>query len=66
MTEINHDVTSLKSQMRRANRINARKVIIIGEDEVTSNSVSSKDMATKEEISVGFGVEEILGVLRKD
>jgi len=65
-TEMNYEKASLKSQMRRANRINARKVVIIGEDEVTNNSVSIKDMATKEEISVGFSAEEILGVLRAD
>ncbi len=63
-TEMNYEKASLKSQMRRANRINARKVVIIGEDEVTNNSVSIKDMATKEEISVRFGVDEILGVLK--
>jgi histidyl-tRNA synthetase len=43
---------SLKSQMRRANRLRARTVIIAGEDEMAKNEVQLKDMKTGEQRAV--------------
>lgn len=40
---------SMKSQMKLANRLNARYVLITGEDEVKNNLVSLKDMLTGEQ-----------------
>ena len=43
---------SIKSQMREANRCGARYVIIIGEDEITNESVIIKDMSTGKQLQV--------------
>ncbi|UZP66459.1 histidine--tRNA ligase [Desulfovibrio mangrovi] len=43
---------SMKAQMRQASRKNARKVLILGGDELANNTVVVKDMASGEQISV--------------
>ena len=43
---------SIKSQMREANRCGARYVIIIGEDEITNESVIIKDMSTGKQLQI--------------
>ncbi|MGE5630356.1 MAG: histidine--tRNA ligase [Caulobacteraceae bacterium] len=54
---------SLKAQMKYANKINARYVVVIGEEEVKNNSIKVKDMGT------GSGDEikmnELLSYLRE-
>lgn len=58
--EINYDGTSLRSQMRKANRINARHVIVLGEDEIRSGEITIKNMAGGEDIKTSLQAEEIL------
>lgn len=52
-SEITTDMTfsdkSLKSQMKRANRINAAYVLIVGDDELARGEVVLRDMATKDQ-----------------
>lgn len=43
---------SLKSQMRRANRLRARTVVIVGDDEIARSEAQLKDMKTGEQRSV--------------
>ncbi|MBK8982844.1 MAG: hypothetical protein IPM38_11120 [Ignavibacteria bacterium] len=43
---------SLKSQMKEANRINAEYVIVIGDEELKSNSVMLKKMSDGSEVKV--------------
>ena len=38
--------------MRRANRINARAAVLIGEDEIARNVVALRDLDTGEQIEV--------------
>lgn len=64
--EINYDNTSIRSQMRKANRINARHVIVIGEDELESNTVTIKDMTNKEGTPIALVAEELLKILQAD
>lgn len=45
---------SLKSQMRSADKNEAKFVIIIGDDEVARGEVTIRDMGTKEQVSVKF------------
>ena len=45
---------SLKAQMRHADRLQAKKVIILGDDEVASQEVIVRDMATKDQETVSF------------
>lgn len=53
-TEIDYEGKSLKSQMRRANKLRARQVLIIGEEELARGSAQLKDMdaGTQTEISL--------------
>ncbi|MCA9400791.1 MAG: histidine--tRNA ligase [Candidatus Omnitrophica bacterium] len=44
--EMNYNVSSMKSQLRLANKKNARFVLIIGKDEAESNAVTVKNMST--------------------
>ena len=52
--ETSYKVSSMKSQMRQANKLNASLVIIIGEEEIKKEAVTVKDMdeGTQEEISI--------------
>ncbi len=50
--ETGYEGASLRSQMRRANRIGARYVIVIGEDEIKKGEVKLKDMIGKYETTV--------------
>ncbi len=52
---------SLKSQMKKADKLNAAYVLIIGEDELAKGAAILRDMATKEQSEVGL--DEIDGVL---
>ncbi len=54
---------NIKNQFKYANRIHAKKTIVIGEDELAKNSVAIKDMATSEQESVPM--EEIAKALIK-
>ena len=45
---------SMKAQMRAANRVNARQVLILGEDEVARGEVALKNMESGEQQSVAL------------
>lgn len=62
--EINFDGTSLKSQMRKANRIGAKKVIVLGEDELKTKKVKIKDMNNRDEIDIILDVNEFVKVIQ--
>ncbi|MBL7032007.1 MAG: ATP phosphoribosyltransferase regulatory subunit, partial [Nitrospira sp.] len=64
--DVNYDNTSIRSQMRKANRIGARNVIVLGEDELGNRKVTIKNMADKLEQVVGLASEELLKILRAD
>ncbi len=52
---------SLKAQMKEANRQNAEKVLIIGEEEMKKGKAVLRDMQTGEQKEIGLGeVEQIL------
>jgi len=60
-TEIDFEGKSLKSQMRRAGKLQARQVIILGEQEMANQAAQLRDMAsgTQEEIPLA-GLESNL------
>ncbi len=62
--EINHEITSLKSQMRKANRIGAQYSVVLGEDEIKSNSAVIKNMTEKEETSTTLDFKDFLRIIR--
>ena len=65
-TEIDFAGRSLKSLMKRANRLNAAHVMIVGENELKQGSVILRDMTTKEQktISVNGLVENVKALLK--
>jgi histidyl-tRNA synthetase len=65
--EIDYEGKSLKSQMRKADRLKTPWVVILGEEELKKNRVVLRDMATKaqEEVPLGEIVRKIKGESRK-
>ncbi|CAM3112625.1 histidine--tRNA ligase [Filibacter tadaridae] len=61
-TDLDYMDRKLKAQMKSADRLQARMVVIIGEDEVTEGAVQLKIMAdgTQEKVPVGELVEKII------
>jgi histidyl-tRNA synthetase len=59
--EIDYEGKSLKSQMRKADRLKAPRVVILGEEELKKNKVVFRDMATKaqEEVPLAEVLEKI-------
>ncbi len=59
--EIDYDGRSLKSQMRRADKLGARYVLILGEDELQRGEIQLKDMLEKTQRMIPLGsVVEVL------
>jgi len=60
-SEIDYDTKSLKAQMRKAEKLGARFVIILGEEEFKSNNVVLKDMEkhSQEEIQLDKLIAEL-------
>ncbi len=52
--DIDPEVKGFKSQFKRAEREKAQHVIIIGEDELSSGTVSIKNQKTGEQVKAGF------------
>ena len=63
--EVNYTGSSLKSQMRKANRINAKNVIIIGEDELAGGETVIRDMSTGKDQKASLQPEALLSILLK-
>ena len=51
-TEMDYRGKSLKALMKRADKLNARKVLIAGDNELAGKSVILRDMSTKEQVSI--------------
>ncbi|MBI5098742.1 MAG: histidine--tRNA ligase [Nitrospirae bacterium] len=62
--EINYDDSSLKSQMRKGNRIGAKHVIVIGEDEVRNEVAVIKDMITGTETQSRLEAQELVKIIK--
>jgi len=62
--ENSYEGSSLKSQMRRADRLGARYVLVIGEDELKSGVAELKDMGSGERINVSLDAGEIANLLK--
>jgi histidyl-tRNA synthetase len=62
VSEMSYKRASVKSQMRLADKMSARYVCILGEDEIAQNVVMLKNMATGNQEKVSQ--EEIVGKLR--
>ena len=52
--ELEGEARSLKSQMRRADKLKARSVLIVGDDELQKGKVILRDMASKQQQEIGL------------
>ena len=52
--DMDFESRSLKSQMRSADKLKARFVLIVGDDEIKKGEAVLRDMQTKEQMSIGF------------
>ncbi|GBD97301.1 histidine--tRNA ligase [bacterium BMS3Abin06] len=64
--EMNLESTSLRSQMRKANRIGAKNVIVLGEDELKTGEISIKDMVSGEQNKSLLEVNQLIKIIRKE
>ncbi len=64
--EINYDNSSLRSQMRKADRIGAKNVVVIGENELRKGEVVIKDMIDGTEFKAALAIPEVLKIIRKE
>ena len=62
-SDIDYLGKSLKAQMKAADRMNAKYVYIIGEDEIVKRSAALKNMKTAEQKEVGF--DGLIAEIRK-
>ncbi|HDH53114.1 MAG TPA: hypothetical protein ENH24_01350 [Nitrospirae bacterium] len=56
---MNHGSTSLRSRMRKANRIGAKNIIVLGEDELKTGGITIKDMFNGEQNKSALEVNEL-------
>ncbi|RJQ51323.1 MAG: histidine--tRNA ligase [Nitrospiraceae bacterium] len=64
--EINYDNASLKSQMRKANRMGAENIFVIGEDELKNKQGVLKNMTDKSEININLLSDEFIKAMKKE
>ncbi|MBA2849751.1 histidine--tRNA ligase [Thermosulfuriphilus ammonigenes] len=64
-TEIDHAPRSLKAKMRQANRIGARLVVIIGDNELVSGKAIVRDMETHEQQELPFTLDGLWPFIAK-
>jgi histidyl-tRNA synthetase len=59
--EMEGEARSLKSQMRRADKLKAVRVLIVGDNELAQNTAALRDMANKQQLDISLtNVEELL------
>jgi len=63
--EMEAEARSLKSQMRRADKLNARAVLIVGEDEMKKRSAMLRDMTSKQQEEIALDSVEAQLTARK-
>ncbi len=60
--EMNHESSSIRSQMRKANRMHAKHVAVVGEDELARNEVTVKNMSSREEVRVALEAGSLMDI----
>jgi histidyl-tRNA synthetase len=59
--EMEGEARSLKSQMRRADKLKAVRVLIVGDNELAQNTAALRDMANKQQLDISLtNIEELL------
>ncbi len=66
MVEIHYGGSSLRSQMRKADRLRARFVFILGEDELESGKMKWKNLINKQQGEIEYrNIDSILNLLKE-
>ncbi|NPA15233.1 MAG: histidine--tRNA ligase [Deferribacteres bacterium] len=65
-TEMEHENRSLKSQMRKANRLKARYAVMVGEDELEKGRAVVRDMEKKEQFDIELSSEAFLKLAEEE
>ena len=65
--ELDYGGTGLKSQMKKADRLGAQNVLIVGDDELASKKAVLRNMITRKQIDVDFEslIETLKDILQK-
>jgi len=63
--EMEAEPRSMKSQMRRADKLNAAAVLLVGDDELNTGTATLRDMATKQQRQIALNALESELVVRK-
>ena len=65
--EIEYEAKGLKAQMKKADKLNAKMVLIVGEDELSKGHAVLRNMKTKEqeEIPVDGLIESLINIIKK-
>jgi histidyl-tRNA synthetase len=65
--EMDYQSSGLKAQMRHADRVNAKRVLIVGDDELAKGSGILRDMSTKEQMEVPLDtvVDEVIRLISR-
>ncbi|MBI2893983.1 MAG: histidine--tRNA ligase [Deltaproteobacteria bacterium] len=63
-TDIDTRGSSLKSQLRRSDKLGARFALIVGEDELSRGRAALRDLGTKEQVEVPLSKPEIVDAVR--
>ncbi len=65
-TEMDYRGKSLKALMKRANKFNARYVLIVGENELDQNAAVLRDMNTKDQVSIDIDtlIPELIKIIK--
>jgi histidyl-tRNA synthetase len=53
-TDLEYKGRGLRAQMRTANKLNTRYVVMIGEDEINNEAATVRDMASGDQQSIAF------------
>lgn len=53
--DMSYRISSMKSQMRMANKVGAQRVLILGEEELRNNSITVKNMSSGEQKTLPLG-----------
>jgi histidyl-tRNA synthetase len=63
--EMEGETRSMKSQMRRADKLKAVSVLIVGENELTNGTAALRDMASKQQRDINLDNIEVELAARK-
>lgn len=64
--EMNHERASIRSQMRKANRVGAKNVVVLGEEELKTGEITVKDMTDGKDMKIYLQADAILRTVQRE